>query len=189
MNDIIPFLFDGEKLVRAVLVDGKPHFIGKDVADRLGYADTADAIKRHCKGPVKRLPLSTPGGTQKVRVLAMADVLRLIVGSTLPEAVRFEKWVFEDVLPSILRTGSYTMPVPDPGPIPPRPYDLWTLEERRAAVAEVNAARKTYNQGVAVWMWKRVGMPIPPEHLLPEWCRQPDLFGNGLTITVKPNAA
>ena len=47
----------------------EPGFVGKDVAERLGYADTSDAIKRHCKGSVIRLPLPTAGGMQQTRIL------------------------------------------------------------------------------------------------------------------------
>jgi prophage antirepressor-like protein len=73
----------------------------------LGYANQSDAMNKHCKGVAKRYPIQTPGGTQEMRVLTEADVLRLIVKSDMPAAEAFERWVFEEVLPSIRRTGSY----------------------------------------------------------------------------------
>ena len=99
-----------------VVIDstGEPWFVGKDVTELLGYADGANAMKQHCKGVVKRHPLLTPGGVQELRVLGEADVLRLIVSSKLPAAERFERWVFEEVLPSIRRTGGYGKPAFDP---------------------------------------------------------------------------
>lgn len=107
MTNIIEKTFEG-KLIRAVTDEhGNVLFVGKDVAEALGYSDTSDAVKRHCKGSVKRLPLQTAGGVQDVRVLTQADVLRLIVSSRLPEAQKFEAWVFEVVLPEIAETGSY----------------------------------------------------------------------------------
>ena len=109
MTKIIPFAFDGNP-VRAVVLDGEPHLVGKDVAERLGYADAANAIKQHRKGVVKRHPLQTDGGMQKVRVLSEPDVLRLIVSRKLPAAERFERWVFEEVLPSVRKTGAYVVP-------------------------------------------------------------------------------
>ena len=113
MTNITNFNFRGADVRTIVLPNGEPGFVGKDVAERLGYADTSDAIKRHCKGSVIRLPLPTAGGMQQTRILTEPDVLRLIVSSTLPEAEAFERWVFEEVLPSIRRTGSYaTKPVP-----------------------------------------------------------------------------
>lgn len=107
MSSIIEKTFEG-KLIRAVTDEhGNVLFVGKDVAEALGYSDTSDAVKRHCKGSVKRLPLQTAGGVQDVRVLTQADVLRLVVSSRLPEAQKFEAWVFEVVLPEIAETGSY----------------------------------------------------------------------------------
>lgn len=100
--------------IRVVMLDDAPHFVGKDVAERLGYSNAADAISKHCKGVAKRYPLSTEGGTQEVRVLSEPDVLRLIVRSKLPEAQQFERWVFEEVLPAIRKTGAYSVQTPMP---------------------------------------------------------------------------
>lgn len=193
MSDVIPFNFDGAE-IRTVVLGGDPHFIGKDVAEPLGYANPTDAMNRHCKGVVKRYPLLTAGGMQELRVLSEPDVLRLIVGSKLPAAERFERWVFEEVLPTLRRTGTYTMPAnePAPGTISPKPFDEWSLEERRVHLSEVNACRHVMNQASAAWLWGRLGFPIPPRHLLPAWW-QADLDlrgappGNSVTI-VMPTA-
>lgn len=112
------FQFQSEAEIRVVTLDGIPHFVGKDVALALGYADATNAIKQHCKGVVKRHPLQTPGGIQEVRILAQSDVLRLIVGSKLPSAEKFERWVFEDVLPAILQTGQYKVSPGDTAVVP-----------------------------------------------------------------------
>jgi len=96
--------------VRIVQENGELLFVGKDVCKLLGYKNESDAISRHCKGGVKRYPLLTEGGIQELRVLSEPDVMRLICGSKLPAAVRFEKWVFEEVLPSIRKTGAYVSP-------------------------------------------------------------------------------
>lgn len=108
MSNITPFNFDGQS-VRVLEINGDPWFVAKDVAETLGYANPADAIKQHCKGVAKRYPLQTAGGRQEVRILSEPDVLRLIVNSTLPAAEQFERWVFEEVLPTIRKTGSYTV--------------------------------------------------------------------------------
>lgn len=113
MSYITPFNFEGAA-VRALQLDGEPYFVGKDVAEALGYSDTTNAIKQHCKGVAKHHPLSTGGGMQEMRVLSEPDVLRLIVNSKLQAAVRFERWVFEDVLPSIRKTGGYSVNLADP---------------------------------------------------------------------------
>ena len=106
MNQMIPFIFD-EKPVRTVMIGDSPWWVGKDVCNVLGYKDTVNALKQHCRGVVKHHPLATGGGTQEVRVISEGDVFRLIVSSRLPEARRFEKWLFEEVLPQIRKTGSY----------------------------------------------------------------------------------
>ena len=59
------FNFNGADVRTVTLPNGEPGFVGKDVASRLGYADTSDAIKRHCKGVVIRYPLPTAGGLQE----------------------------------------------------------------------------------------------------------------------------
>ena len=105
---VIPFSFESRE-IRALLIDDEPWWVGKDVCQALGYANPSDAMKQHCKGVAKRYPLQTAGGMQEVRVLSEADVLRLIVNSNLPEAQRFERWVFEEVLPAIRRTGGYAV--------------------------------------------------------------------------------
>ena len=114
MTSITNFNFRGADVRTIVLPNGEPGFVGKDVAERLGYVDTAQAIRQHCKGALIQQPLPTAGGVQKMRILTEPDVLRLIVSSTLPEAEAFERWVFEEVLPAIRRTGSYAAPASSP---------------------------------------------------------------------------
>lgn len=104
--NIVPFQFEQHE-VRTVLIDGEPHFVAKDVATALGYVNTSDAIKAHCKGVANHYPLPTAGGMQQLRVIAEGDVLRLIVSSKLPAAVAFERLVFDEILPSIRKTGTY----------------------------------------------------------------------------------
>lgn len=93
--------------LRIVEEGGRTMFCAKDVATALGYKDTANAIKLHCKGVANYHPLRTSGGIQNVRFIAEGDVLRLIVSSKLPQAQAYERWVFDEVLPSIHKTGGY----------------------------------------------------------------------------------
>ena len=102
----VPFYFDGAE-VPVVMPDGEARFVGNDVCKRLGYANASDAMTNHCKGVAKRYPLMTPGGVQRFRVITRSDVLRLVMNSELPAAQRFEKWVLDEVLPTIMETGSY----------------------------------------------------------------------------------
>ncbi|EQH22813.1 Bro-N domain-containing protein, partial [Clostridioides difficile] len=86
-------------------IDNKPYFVGKDVAKSLGYKNTNDAILRHCKGVVKHEGFKING--IKIALITEGDVYRLIVGSNLPNAEKFESWVFDEVLPTIRQTGQY----------------------------------------------------------------------------------
>lgn len=98
--------------IRTQIINNKIYFVGKDIAKSLGYKDTVNAIKQHCKGVVKHHPIENTGfGNRKVKVnlIPESDVLRLIINSKLPAAEKFENWVFDEVLPTLLRTGSYSM--------------------------------------------------------------------------------
>jgi prophage antirepressor-like protein len=113
-NELIPFSFE-EKEVRVVVIDGIEWWVGRDVCAALGYRDTVNALKRHCRGVAKHHPIvDEMGRTQEARIISEGDVFRLITHCNLPEAVRFEKWLFEKVLPEIRRTGGYGNPCGNP---------------------------------------------------------------------------
>lgn len=89
--------------------DSKVLFCGKDIAAALGYSRPHEAIKDHCKGAVKRRTL-TAGGEQELSFIPEGDVYRLVCNSKLPSAEKFERWVFDEVLPSIRKHGLYAAP-------------------------------------------------------------------------------
>ena len=108
MNDLKMEVFNNSEFgsVR-IIQEGEKHlFCAKDVAIALGYKDTINAIKAHCKGVVKRHLLSE-GGSQLTNFIPEGDVYRLITHSKLPSAERFEKWMFDEVLPAIRKYGGY----------------------------------------------------------------------------------
>lgn len=92
--------------IRTIEENGKVLFCGSDIAVALGYVNSRKALNDHCKGVTKRDTL-TAGGMQSVSFIPEGDVYRLITHSKLPAAERFEKWVFDDVLPSIRNHGMY----------------------------------------------------------------------------------
>lgn len=94
--------------VRTIDLNGKTFFIANDVAKALGYKRPADAITAHCKGSVKHRYL-TAGGEQEVKVIPEGDIYRLVIKSQLPSAEQFEKWIFDEVLPSIRKHGMYAV--------------------------------------------------------------------------------
>jgi len=98
--------------ITAIEKDGEPWFIGREVAGALGYSDTAQAVKLHCKymeilkkvqGTLLEIP---PRGLQIVNEY---DIYRLVMRSKLPDAEKFQDWVVEEVLPSIRKTGAYSL--------------------------------------------------------------------------------
>lgn len=95
--------------VRVIEENGRALFCGTDVAKALGYARPRNAVNAHCKGALKRGSL-TDGGVQELTFIPEGDVYRLITHSRLPGAEWFEKWVFDEVLPAIRRTGGYLTP-------------------------------------------------------------------------------
>lgn len=106
MNNLQTFTNAAFGKVRILYEDGKPLFCGADVCKALGYKNQHDALTRHCKGVVKRYPL-TNGGKQQMNFLPEGDLYRLITHSKLPSAEKFERWVFDEVLPAIRKSGMY----------------------------------------------------------------------------------
>lgn len=157
------FFAFGKHQVRVVIDEtGEALFVGKDACDALGYANDSKAMGDHCKGVTKRYPLQTAGGVQQLRVLAEPDLMRLIVGSTLPAAQAFERLVFEEILPSIRKTGSYSAP----GAVPRRRAAPGLLADARAIdfignmVAKVPGARADVVATIKLRMIEeRTGLP------------------------------
>lgn len=105
-------IFNSEEFgdIRTAEIDGKPYFVGTDVAKALGYNNPRDAVSRHCKGVVKR-DTPTSSGIQSMSYINEGDLYRLIMKSKLPSAEKFELWVMDEVLPTIRKTGSYQKPL------------------------------------------------------------------------------
>ncbi len=103
-------IFENEEFgeVRVLEKDNEPWFIGKDVADILGYSNPRDAIHKHVefedKGVAK---CDTLGGSQELTVINESGLYSLILSSKLPGAKKFKHWVTSEVLPSIRRNGGY----------------------------------------------------------------------------------
>ena len=101
--------------VRTLEINGKPYFVGRDVAVALGYSNSRDALAKHVdyedKGVAK---CDTPGGTQQITVINESGLYSLIFASKLPSAKRFKRWVTSEVLPMLRKTGKYSMTVDEP---------------------------------------------------------------------------
>lgn len=110
MTAIIPFTFETSEIRSIVDGEGNPWFVARDIAKALGYVDPKQAVHDNCKkaqrveniGGVSKTPLQN-----QTLIIPQSDVVRLIARSKLPAAERFQDWLFEEVVPSIMKTGGY----------------------------------------------------------------------------------
>lgn len=111
MNELQLFNFENNQ-VRTLLINDEPWFVGKDVAEILGYSKARNAIATHVDDDDKKgAPIQGDlGGTQEMTVINESGVYALVFGSKLPSAKKFKHWVTSEVLPTLRKTGGYTMP-------------------------------------------------------------------------------
>lgn len=109
MNKIKVFNNPSFGEIRTLVMNSEPWFVGKDVAEILGYAKARNAISAHVDPEDKKdAPIQGPlGGTQTMTVINESGLYSLILSSKLPTAKRFKRWVTGDVLPAIRKHGAY----------------------------------------------------------------------------------
>ncbi len=98
--------------IRGVSIDGEPWLVGKDVAEKLGYKNTKDALSVHVDDEDKKMLLRSQNPTLEIPNRGMTIVnesgfYSLVFGSKLPNAKQFKHWVTHEVLPQIRKTGGY----------------------------------------------------------------------------------
>ena len=138
MSDIKIFNNQEFGQVRVLEINGEPYFVGKDVAEKLGYKNISDSLKKHVddedKGVAK---CDTLGGIQEMTVINESGLYSLILSSKLPTAKKFKRWVTSEVLPSIRKTGSYTNK-----PTCIEDVLISSLQEMKALKGEVQAIKQ-----------------------------------------------
>ncbi len=161
-NSILTKTFEGNN-IRVTTVGSEVYFVGKDVAEVLGYSNTRDAIANHVwdeyKGVAK---IDTLGGTQEMLVINEQGVYQLVFGSKKPEARRFQRWVIEEVLPSIRQTGGYSIK-------PTSPQSFSSSIDEELKVAEWLASKiesKFNNSGIGKQLaLKAYSVAVPTKYL------------------------
>lgn len=135
MNDLQIFSNPEFGSIRTLDEDGKVIFAATDVAKALGYSNPRDAISKHCRYVAKRdVPHpQAPDKTIEMSFIPEGDVYRLITHSNLPDAEKFEHWLFDDLLPTLRKTGSYSIVQADPN-LPP---ELALANQTLAAVNKI----------------------------------------------------
>lgn len=159
MAALVPYAFEGRAL-RSLLLGDEPWFIAGDAAAFLGHATAKDLIRSLDDDEKGRHSVPTPGGEQEVSIISEPGLYRAISQRRATSAIpaetrefisRFQRWVFHEVLPSIRRTGSYTVPtVSDAFP------EIPAADSRIQMVAE---CRRIHGARAARKLWVRLGMP------------------------------
>ena len=108
MNDLQIFSNEEFGEIRTVTIDNEPYFVGKDVANTLGYQNGSRDINRHVDEEDRRKVMIFDGNQNKETIIINESGLySLILSSKMPNAKKFKHWVTSEVLPSIRKTGSY----------------------------------------------------------------------------------
>lgn len=110
MNELQVFKNEKFGTVRTITENGRTLFCAKDIANALGYKDTTNAIKQHCRGVVKRHLIDGLGRKQETNFIPEGDIYRLAAKSQIPGADEFERWIFDEVLVSVNHHGAYMTP-------------------------------------------------------------------------------
>lgn len=108
MNEVQLFNFESHE-VRSLLLNNEPWFVGKDVAEALGYSKARNAIATHIDSEDKKdAPIQgTLGGVQEMTIINESGLYSLVLSSKLPSAKKFKRWVTSEVLPALRKTGQY----------------------------------------------------------------------------------
>lgn len=111
MNELQVFINPNFGNIRATIINNEPFFVGKDVAEDLGYTNSRKALSDHVDQEDKGVTIcDTLGGKQEMTVINESGVYALIFSSKLPKAKEFKHWVTSEVLPTIRKHGAYATP-------------------------------------------------------------------------------
>lgn len=111
MNEIKVFTNEDFGTIRTIEIEGEPWFVGKDVAQRLGYRDTSDALKNHVDDEDKLTRCFTDSGqSREMYIINESGLYSLVLSSKLESARKFKRWITSEVIPQIRKTGAYHVP-------------------------------------------------------------------------------
>ena len=150
MSDLKIFKNEEFGEVRVIEVDGEPWFVGKDVAESLGYKDAPDALKKHVFEEDKLTrQIADSGQNRLMYIINESGLYSLILSSKLPNAKKFKRWVTNEVLPQIRKTGGY-IPVnkeDDDMTILIKAVGIYekTLKEKNTIISELEPKAKEFD--------------------------------------------
>ena len=112
MNNLQIFSNEEFGQIRTMVIDGEPWFVGKDVAEALGYERPTDTVRKRVDDEDRGISkMETPSGKQEMTIINESGIYTLVLGSKLESAKRFKRWVTSEVLPTIRKTGGYSKPM------------------------------------------------------------------------------
>lgn len=121
--------------IRTVTIDNEPWFVGKDVAEALGYAEPRSAVSKKVEDADRGVAeMETPSGKQNMTIINESGLYALIFGSKLESAKRFKHWVTSEVLPAIRKTGSYQKPM---SPVEMMRIQLGMIDDHEGRIADL----------------------------------------------------
>jgi prophage antirepressor-like protein len=154
MNELQVFENSEFGKVRTLIINEEPWFVGKDVADILGYSNSRDALVKHVDNEDKGVAkCDTLGGTQELTVINESGLYSMILSSKLPTAKRFKHWVTSEVLPALRKTGRYEIKKQYH---PTRPLTTDDYEEAAKTIAKCHNSRLL----IVIDLYKKAGFDI-----------------------------
>ena len=135
--------------IRALKINGEPWFVGKDVADVLGYSNSRDALSKHVDEEDKNTVAFHDGnkGNPNQTIINESGLYSLILSSKLPGAKKFKRWVTSEILPSIRKTGGYQIPQ---SPMDALKLMVQVAEENRQMIQAVNDDLQEFKQDMPI---------------------------------------
>lgn len=138
-NDLTQAFAFEDHNIRIIVENGEPFFCASDVCKTLGYGNPSEALRKHCvEGGITKRETPTSSGVQSMAYINEPNLYRLIARSKMPHAVKFQDWVFGEILPTIRKTGSY-------GKVPALPSYSEALRQLADSI-DKNAALQLENQ-------------------------------------------
>lgn len=153
MNEIIEVFNSAEfGSIRTAKINNDIYFVGKDVADALGYVDTNKAVSMHVDDEDKKLndKTSPSFGQRGATLINESGLYSLVLSSKLESAKRFKRWITADVLPALRRTGNYSLNIPQTLPEALRAYaDEVEQHNRTRALVEAQRPKVLFADAVS----------------------------------------
>jgi prophage antirepressor-like protein len=165
MTAIVPHIFE-DNLVRSIMRDDEPWFVGRDVCHVLGIVKHHQALERLDDDERGTCIVGTPGGEQTMTIVSEPGIFRLIFTSRKPEAERFKRWLAHEVLPKLRRDGHYGAAASDREPYTDRgePFSITaeSVTVLKTRIDLVSECRRLHGHEKARALWAALGLPLPP---------------------------